>query len=485
MKRQRYLCCMKFLLIIFCLPLSFFAVAQNFNGTWEGKLKINPALRIVFIFAAKPGEKITATLQSPDQSNMLLPMDTCFAKNDSIFVTAKKMGISFKGKLVNDHTITGIFTQGINIELHLEKVEKVSEPKRPQTPIAPFTYNSSEVKFYNADKSLRFAGTLTWPAKDSSVNYFREPIYPAVILISGSGPQDRDETLFNHKPFAVIANYLTNKGFAVLRTDDRGVAGSTGNFAAATSADFANDAEAAIDFLKKQPQVDTAHIGLIGHSEGGMIAPMVAARRKDVQNIVLLAGPGVPIMQLMAEQVEAVSFTAEKNKSVVQAARQLFTLAATEILRTHDTLTAQKNAVKAIEKWAATQDEKILRKMNLLSPGEREANIKTQVRAMKSDWFRYFLAFDPQPYLSRLSCNVLALNGSKDIQVLAASNLAGIKESLKKGRAGNFEVKELPGLNHLFQTCKTCTVPEYAVLEESFSPLVLAIIGDWLMQYGR
>jgi pimeloyl-ACP methyl ester carboxylesterase len=310
-------------------------------------------------------------------------------------------------------------------------------------------------------------------------------VYPAVILITGSGPQDRNETLFNHQPFTVIADYLTKKGFVVLRTDDRGVGESTGSFSKATSADFANDVDAAVDFLKQQPQVDVAHIGLMGHSEGGMIAPVVASRRKDIHEIILLAGPGIPIIDLMAEQAEAVAASNTKNADIITAAKELFTIAATEMNRGNDTALIKKNIIAKEKEWASGKNKLVLLQMNLLKPEAIEAQAIAQFNSMNGIWYKYFLGFNPQPYLEKLSCNVLALNGSKDIQVLPASNLAGIKTFLQKSKSKHYEVIEMPGLNHLFQTCKTCNVAEYAELEESFSPAALEVIANWLAKYGR
>ncbi len=477
---------MKFLMLLcsFCI-FATFSKAQNYNGTWEGRLQIASSLRIAFIFSSNPDGSLKASWQSPDQTKAILPTDTCYIKADSIFTFSKKFRIAFRGKLAGDSTINGVFTQGADLGLVLKKVEKVSELKRPQTPKPPYPYISKSVYFNNADKSIRYAGTITYPKMDSGKNYFREPVYPSIILISGSGPQDRDETLFAHKPFAVLADFMTRKGFAVLRVDDRGIGETTGKFATATSADFANDVEAAIEYLKQQPQTDTAHISLMGHSEGGMIAPLVATRRNDIHSIVLLAGPGIPIINLMEEQIQAVAFSAKSDSAETLAGKELFTISAGELLKYTDSNKIKINAFKAIEKWAKSKDEKLLAAMGMRTKEQREAAIAVQLRAMNNEWYRYFLGFDPQQYLKKLKCNVLALNGGNDIQVLPTSNLAGIRFSLKKSKSPYYEVKELPGLNHLFQTCKTCTVGEYAELEESFSPVALEIIGNWLMQYGR
>ena len=477
---------MKYLfLIIASVTLSSICGAQSFQGTWEGRLQIPSALRLAFFLKSLPDGHMSATWQSPDQTKLILSTDTCFVHQDSIFLLAKKFKVSFKGRILGDSAIEGIFTQGIDIPLQLKKVQKLTELKRPQTPVAPFTYNSQNVSFYNADKTIRYGGTLTYPKEDSGFSYFRAPVYPAILLISGSGPQDRDETLFGHKPFAVLADFLTKRGFAVLRVDDRGVGASSGNFASATTADFADDAAAAIDFLKAQSQTDTGHITLIGHSEGGMIAPMLASRRTDVHGLVLLAAPGVPIIQLMQEQIEAVALSSKASPKLIQAEKDLFMLQAKELLKNADTNVIKKNTLLQIEKWAASQDSSLLRELSFTSSAEISTYVEVQTRAMNTPWYRYFLGFKPSQYMSKLDCNVLALNGSKDIQVLAASNLAGIKASLKKSKHSQRDVVEIAGLNHLFQNCQSCTVTEYATLEETFSQAALDLIGNWLLSYGR
>jgi pimeloyl-ACP methyl ester carboxylesterase len=474
-----------FILISKLLLLAYITSAQSFDGTWEGKLQVSVQLRVVLMISTSTTGTLKATLKSPDQSSDLLFTDTCFIKNDSIFFTAKKYAVFFKGKLNGVNTLQGVFTQGRDFPLTLNKVASISELKRPQTPRPPFNYHSEEITFHNSDHSIQFAGTLSWPATEPGLEYFRKPVYPAAILISGSGPQDRDETIFGHKPFAVLADYLTKKGFAILRVDERGIGKSTGNFNTATSADFANDTEAAIHFLKNQPQIDTAHIGLIGHSEGGMIAAMVAARRKDVHFVVMMAAPGMAITKLMNEQVEAIAKSAGNDAALVQAGKELFALAVAEVLKQKDSNLIKISVIKKVENWATKKDKSLLKKMELSTPSQRKLFVTSQLSVLNNNWYRYFLGVDPPRYLTKLQCNVLALNGSKDIQVLPASNLAGLRASLKKSKSPHYEVKELPGLNHLFQTCKTCTLAEYGELEETFSPAAMDVIGNWLLQYGR
>jgi hypothetical protein len=276
-----------FLLTLSVLFHPVFAQQNKFAGTWEGDLDAGlQKLRLVFIISTTETGTWKLAMQSPQQSSMQMPADTVVVRDESINMEMKKFGISFSGRLINDSTIDGEFLQGAAFSLRLQKVEKasgVSKPKRPQTPQPPFAYKSLDVNFSNKNNSIKFGATLTLPDTSGSVKY------PAVLLISGSGAQDRDGTILGHKSFAIMADHLTKKGFAVLRVDDRGVGKTTGNHKASTSADFADDAEAAVDFLQANKWIDANYVGLIGHSEGGMIAPLLASKRKDIKMIVLLA----------------------------------------------------------------------------------------------------------------------------------------------------------------------------------------------------
>ena len=475
---------MKFFLFSLMLLVSITANCQqpSFAGLWEGKIDAGTALRIVLEFKTNGPGNYTGSLTSPDQSPKALPLDTVYVIADSIFTKASRYHIGFSGRLTSAGNIEGTFVQGAPFELNLKKVEKISTVNRPQTPVAPFSYNSEDISYTNKDQSIRFAGTLTWPKPVAGANYLKVPQYPVVMLISGSGPQDRDEMLFNHKPFAVIADDLTKRGFAVLRVDDRGVGRSTGNFSTATTADFADDVEDGLRFLKSKEMIDTNYLGLIGHSEGGMIAPMVASRRNDIKFIVLLAGPGIPIIDLMAEQVKAVALSSDSPNEMATAGSELMKIGASEINKQLDSASTINNLRTSLEKWISQKPDDLVSSLHLSTAPERESYIQSQFSAFRSPWFRYFLKFDPAPYLQNLKCAVLALNGSEDIQVIAKPNLEGIKNALKKSRVKTSEVTELPGLNHLFQHCKTCNVKEYAELEETFSPGALKIMGDWLMK---
>lgn len=473
---------MKFILGLILLmgSLSVQAQQKEFGGTWQGKIEVGASIRIVFIISPTTSGYISV-MKSPDQTDQALPTDSTYQKGDSIFINAKRFGISYSGKKINDSIIEGFFKQGMEIPLRLTKNEEITEIKRPQTPKAPYPYHSEESFFYNADSSLKFGATLTWPKIPEGTNYVKAPTYPAVVLITGSGPQDRDETIFHHKLFAVVADALTKQGFAVLRYDDRGVAKSTGNFATATSADFADDVKSAIDYLKTLPQIDTNRLGLVGHSEGGMIAPMVAADRKEIKYIVLLAGPGIPIVDLMKLQIEAISGETLSPKAADLAA-SLFVIVAEEINKNKDSSSTYKNIEQKINQLLKTNDQGVLKELKIADETAKSAYINQQIKSMEEIWFKYFIAFDPTPYLQKTTAKVLAINGDKDVQVFAAPNLKGIETALKKSKSTSFKTLEIPGLNHLFQNCTSCSVDEYGVLEETFSPQALQVITDWLQK---
>ena len=257
---------------------------------------------------------------------------------------------------------------------------------------------------------------------------------------------------------------------------------TTGDFGQATSLDFAKDVEAGLDFLEAQPEVNKEKIGLLGHSEGGMIAPIVADERKEVKFLVLLAGPGIPNKDLLQQQYEAIAVSNGQTLAVARANSGFLRIVFEEINKNQDTATTFKNIRTRVDAWAKTLDTATLAKIRSRLTGSVDDQIRQNMAAMTTKWFRYFISFDPQPYLQKLHCKVLALNGSKDVQVIASSNLAGIRASLQKSHSPEYDVIELPGLNHLFQTCIKCSPSEYGDLEETFSPTALEIMDDWLLK---
>jgi pimeloyl-ACP methyl ester carboxylesterase len=324
----------------------------------------------------------------------------------------------------------------------------------------------NEVTYRNDAAGITLSGTLTAPSGAGP--------FPAVILISGSGAQDRDETIFQHKPFLILADALTRQGIAVLRVDDRGVGGSTGSVSKSTTEDFAGDVLAGIALLKSRSEIDARKIGLIGHSEGGLIAPLVAARSDDVAFIVLMAGTGLPGEDILLMQGQLIAKVMGADQKGLEKQRNL----QTSLFKVMKTQTdSQKVAAELRQAFKSSLSEADLKKA-----GDIDKLIDAEVKKVESPWFRFFLTFDPRPTLAKVRCPVLALNGEKDLQVPPKENLAEIEKALKQAGNTHVTTRELPGLNHLFQTCKTGSVAEYGVIEETIAPSALKAIGEWVQE---
>ena len=445
------------------VPVAKTAKPSDLAGDWQGTLAVGAMnLRIVFhIKSAEDG--LHATLDSLDQSAFGLPVSSVELKDGAVKLESEKVRGVFEGTISSDlSTLTGTWTQGGgSLPLTLKRVKNAAELERhprPQEPSKPYPYRAEDVAYDNKTAGNRLAATLTMPNGKGP--------FPAVVLITGSGPQDRDETVFNHKPFLVLADYLTRRGIAVLRADDRGTGESTGDFAKATTADFATDTEAGIVYLKTRAEIDPRRIGLIGHSEGGIIAPMIAARNHDVAFIVMMAGSGVPGDQILVAQSTLLAEAAGKSHEVA--------------LKTGEREREILDLLKQNQDDAALQ--KSLREK--LSAEMRDAQIGAAVAQLMSPWFRYFVNYDPAPALRKVTCPVLALNGEKDLQVPPRQNLPAIRKALEDAGNKNFEADELSGLNHLFQTAKTGSVAEYATIDETIAPAALAKIAAWILKSG-
>jgi uncharacterized protein len=434
---------------------------SDIDGTWLGTVEANGMkLRVVF-HIVNTADGLTGTIDSLDTDQSGIPMTAITLNGSALRVEVKQADIVYEGKISTDlGTIDGTWKQhGHNPSLILQRVKNSAEleRRRPQNPVKPYPYREEEVSYPNKQaQGVMLAGTLTIPQGKGP--------FRSVLLIPGSGPHDRDETLFGHKPFLVLADYLTRKGILVLRVDDRGVGKSTGTLASATTADLATDAEASVAYLKTRPEVDLQKIGLIGHSEGGLIAPMVAAQEADVAFIVLMAGPGVPGDEILVEQTLLVS----EAKGASQEAAQKNAALEREIL----TMVKRETDNPALEKDLR---EKLTGKIP-------EAQISAQVQVLTSPWVRYFIAYDPAIALRKVKCPVLAINGEKDVQVSPQQNLPAIRKALEEGGNQQSEVSELPGLNHLFQTSKTGAVSEYGEIEETISPVAMEKIASWILK---
>jgi hypothetical protein len=450
-------------------PLVFFAVAllagpgqlpafADIAGTWAGVLDVGAAkLRIVFTIVPAGERAWSATMDSPDQGAKGIPCSAVSLSGKTVRIEVKAVQGFFTGDL--DETtgkMKGKWNQGgASFALALERGTPV-EVRRPQTPVPPFPYRSQEVTLRNEPDGVTLGGTLTLPSG-------RGP-FPAVLLVTGSGQQNRDEEIFGHKPFLVLADALTRRGIAVLRCDDRGVGTSTGDATKATSADFARDAKTELDWLRKAPSVDARRVGLIGHSEGGLIASMLAAGSTDVAFIVLLAGPGLPGDELLVLQGAAIARASGAAEADIQKGsainRELYAIAKSE----QDDTKASAGMRKVLARASVQM-----------------AQVDAAISQLLLPWFRFFLSADPRTYLGRVRCPVLALNGGKDLQVTPKDNLAAIAATLTKAGNRRFIVRELPGLNHLFQSAATGLVAEYGQIEQTLAPAVLQQVGDWIL----
>lgn len=436
--------------------------AQKFNshdisGAWTGALSIQGSkLRIVFHFKQENG-KITASLDSPDQGAKGIPVKEVTWVNDSLLVDVASIMGKYKAVLISDTSLQGTWYQG-GISLPLNVTKRLTEVTKKVEVKSPF-YDAVEVKIENKTANVTLAGTLTLPKGAKNC--------PAVVLVTGSGAQNRDEELMGQKPFFRIADYLSSHGIAVLRYDDRGVFESTGDFRSATSYDFATDAEAAFEFLRKRPEVDPKKVGIAGHSEGGLIAPMVASRNKNVGYIILLAGPGITGKEILVTQTEALLKIQGLKDDTIRQITELNK----EVYRIVES--------QANDSLAAASVKDLIRKRHF-SP-EALQTMEHTMPTLLSPWFRAFISSDPSKYLSNVHCPVLALNGSKDLQVLPKENLAGIEKALKQAKNKNVELLELPGYNHLFQEAVTGAVSEYSnTVKPAMDDKVLDIISTWI-----
>ena len=452
MKKTIYL-----IILLFASQLFF---SQNFEGKWAGVLNVQGMQLHLLFNILKTKEGFVTTMDSPDQGAKNIPITETTITNTNISLKIPAASISYNGEMRND-TINGVFTQhaqNFKINLTRSNAEEYIL-KRPQEPRAPFSYKTEEVTFINKKENISLSGTLTLPKKDGK--------YAAVILISGSGPQNRNEELLGHKPFLVLADYLTKNGIAVLRFDDRGVGKSGGDFKTATSADFSTDVESAFAYLKTRPEINSNKIGLIGHSEGGIIAPMIAAKNNEINFMVLLAAPSLKGDKLLLLQKEKIERAMNISESEIKKGQEIFS-----------------QLYKMMQIKQKPENIKSYLKTSFASAISEDA-IDGIVKQLDSNWMQYYINYDPIIALSKVNCPVLALNGENDLQVPFKENLTGIKKALLKANNPHTQFKSYQKLNHLFQTSVTGSPAEYQTIEETFAPVVLKDISDWILQVTR
>lgn len=441
--------------------------AQSVEGQWKGTLEVfSNKLRLVF-HIKKENEGYVAKMDSPDQGALGLPVSSVTFQQNILKLEMTNIGASYEGTWKADTLIEGKFSQmgqSFPLRLVLSK-DTVTQRLRPQEPKQPYPYRTEEVVVENKKANVQLAGTLSLPAQGGP--------FPAAILISGSGPQNRDEEIFGHKPFLVIADFLTRQGMAVLRYDDRGVGTSTGNFNTATTYDLATDATSAFEYLQKRKDINPGKIGLIGHSEGGMIAPMVATFDPEVAYLILLAAPGIPIDSLLHLQNRAIAAASGMPGHQIESAIQINRRAFELIKSNADTLEQKLSAILS-EAYASAIAG------GTMSQEQADKLIQQQIAQLNSPWMRYFIQFAPREYLTKVKSPVLALNGKKDLQVTSRENLDGIRRAFDSAGNTQVTVKELENLNHLFQHSETGIPAEYATNTETFSNDALNEILEWL-----
>ena len=440
------------------IPL-LFVVLQSYaqiEGYWKGEMNLG-VQKLETAFDIKTVENgYSATFDVPAQGAYDISVDETTFKDGHLELKMNALNATYSGVL-KESTIEGEFTQhGTIFPLNLVKAEKKEQKKnRPQDPLPPFNYQIEEVTFVNEKEGNTLAGTLTIPEGDGT--------FPAMVLISGSGQQNRDEELMNHRPFCVIADYCARHGVAVLRYDDRGVGGSEGEVKNATSMDFSYDAEAAFDFLRKQKHIDASKVGILGHSEGGVINFMVSARRPEVAFLVSLAGPAVNGIEVLKEQQAAILRASGMSEEMVQFSGN-----------------ANAQMFDIIEASSSREEADSLLRQLLKGWGYNEELTEQTVGQMASPWMYYFLKYDPTEAIVKTSCPALLLNGSKDLQVIAYQNLPAYEKIITDYHKNNLTLRELPDLNHQFQHCETGSPNEYFEIEETISPEVLEMIVEFV-----
>lgn len=430
--------------------------APAVEGAWAGTLDTGAGtLRIVFHLTSA-GDDLSATMDSPDQGAYGIAAGPVTLDAGSLRIEVPVVSGHYEGVIAADGSrIDGTWHQaGMTFPLVLAPSADTA-PERPQEPEEPYPYEATDVSFGSVAADIRLAGTLTIPAGDGP--------HPAVVLVSGSGPQDRDESVFGHRPFLVLADHLTRNGIAVLRFDDRGVGGSTGEIATAITRDFADDAEGAIHYLLSRPEIDPDHVGIIGHSEGALVAPIVANRSGEVAFVVLLAGTGVDGEELLVMQLIAIN----------------------RAMGVSEEMTAQRSELQRelLELVARTPDDSVAAERArevLAGAGVTGQAAEAQVAALLSPWMRHFLTYDPLPELRALVVPVLVMWGEKDMQVPPEGNREPVDRALAESGNPDATSIVLPGLNHLFQTAVSGAPSEYAEIPETFAPAALDQITEWI-----
>jgi pimeloyl-ACP methyl ester carboxylesterase len=437
---------------------------KSLEGIWVGKLEIpNAATLRMGIIVYQDG---TSALNIIDQATGNIPIDEALYNGDSVSFKLNRLGITIKGRInaEKDSIWTRFIQRGGEFALNLGLVDELPQLKRPQMPEEPFGYASEEVEFENKSAGIKLAGTLTRPKSDMDV--------PAVVLLTGSGQQKRDQDIAGHKPFWVIADYLSDHGIAVLRMDDRGIGGSSGDFGNSTTGDFATDAIAAVEYLRSRKGINLNQIGLIGHSEGGATAIIAASQSNDVKFIISLAGGienfGDIHIRQISDRLKSQNIPEENIELEANWRRKL-----NEIVRE-----PTDSAVAAKKMWNAYN---LLPEEDIETMNWPEGRMNHMVSQLLSPWWRYSISLDVISLYMDLDRPALLLFGGKDIQLNASTNMPLIEEAVNANKKTNIEIQLIDGVNHLFQTAETGSEYEYIQIEETFSPDVLKLLSEWIL----
>ena len=444
---------------------------QGFEGVWWGTLQAGAQrLRVVFRLQRDADGQLRGTIDSLDQAATGIPISEITVEGNTIRVRSDAVQGEFVGTLSDDgKQVAGVWKQGgQELPLTLTRGEPPT-PKRPQEPKPPFPYRTEEVRIPHLKERFELAGTLTIPEG--------KPPFPAIVFFTGSGAQNRDQEVFGHKPFLVLADYLTRAGYATLRMDDRGVGGSGGDMRTATTLDFADDALSGVRYLQKRKEIDRKRIGLLGHSEGALVCAIAAAKApREVAFLIMLAGTGVPGEQILYRQAELMSRKAGLAEPLIERNRALQQ-------RVFEILKRERDDAKAQDAIYEAMLQSLGAGANL--PENQKAALRAQAANYISPWFRAFITLDPAPYLRKVRCPVLALNGELDLQVDPEQNLPAIERALREGGNKRITIRRLPNLNHLFQKARTGLITEYTEIEETFNPNALEAIRKWLDETVR
>jgi pimeloyl-ACP methyl ester carboxylesterase len=444
-------------------------------GTWRGNIRMGDADIVVDLHISEnPDHSYTARMDVPNAGRKDVTIDEFNCTGDDIKLSIKNL-VDFSGKLNQQKdSFSGKWTQlGNEFAATFRKSTGAATEStvRPQDPKRPFPYREEEVIVEQKGNGIRLGGTLCLPALTDTKT--KAP-YPAVLLITGSGPQDRDETVAGHRPFPIIADFLVRRGIAVLRVDDRGIGKSTGDFERADTSDFAEDAMASIEFLRSRKDIDPKRIGIIGHSEGATIASIMASRDPEIAFIVMLAGPGLSGEELTYSQSAAMLRADGAREEQIASNRKLQEQVIAVLKQEKDLTVAEQKLHEVFQAGYRSLTDAQQKAIGDMSP-----RIDKEIKRLLSPASRFGIAYDPAATLKQVHCPVLALDGDKDTIVVATENLPRIEAALKLGGNSRCRVQTLAGLNHLFQTCKTGAMNEYDKIDETFSPAALEIIGDW------